>query len=97
MLEPKHQLYCKESKYKTALFEERKSFWRRCFFAGHLLQCSSKECSYLWCGLLGREFFKLERGRLDKIVKKEGQVVGISDQSTEEGYLRRVRCKLAAI
>ena len=33
----------------------------------------------------GGNIFKRERGRLDKIVKKGDQVVGISDQGIEEG------------
>ena len=47
----------------------------------------------------GGNISKRQRGRLDKIVNKggDGQVVGISGQSTEEVYFRRVKCKLAAI
>ena len=57
------------------------------------------QCSYHWCGLQGGNISKRQRGRLDKIVNEggDGQVVGISGQSTEEAYFRRVRCKLAAI
>ena len=40
---------------------------------------------------------KHAKRRLDKIVKKGGQVVGINGQSTEEAYFRKVRHKLATI
>ena len=40
-------------------------------------------------------FLNTKRARLDKTVKKGGQVVGISGQNTEEIYFRRVICKPA--
>ena len=40
---------------------------------------------------------KHERERLDETVKKGGQAVGISGQSIEEVYFRRVRHNLATI
>ena len=37
-----------EGKHKIVLSEETKIFWAQHVFAGHLLQCSSVWCSYLW-------------------------------------------------
>ena len=46
-----------------------------------------------WRGIISEQ----ERGRVDKMVTKRGQVVGIRGQSIEEVYFRRVRCKLATV
>ena len=45
----------------------------------------------------GGNISKHERERLDETVKKGGQAVGISGQSIEEVYFRRVRHNLATI
>ena len=45
----------------------------------------------------GGNISKHERGRLDKIVKRGGQRVGICGQNTEDIYFKPLRCKIANI
>ena len=54
------------------------------------MQCFGIVC---WGGNISKH----DRGRLNKIVEKGGQIVGICGLSTEDIYFKRLRCKLANI